>query len=663
MDTILLFTASNLFVACLIACLASAVGRSGRHATIAHWLWLAVFLKLITPPILFTAITVPHAWTAPLESVYRTFVPFSVTATDYPTDQLASALPGAGDVDSQGLPATPLEGSSVSGGPRLGDPTGPLYFSWDYRAWGMLIWGCGACFIIGRGGLRYARFSKLLHAESVIDENATSIAKRLLGNAMFVPPVRLISARVSPMLFGIGRQTCIVCPDRLWNSLSNVDREAFLAHELAHFRRRDHWIRWLEWIVTAVYWWFPLVYMARKQLERHEEAACDAYAIASLQTSPRTYAEALLNVVDFLSETKIGIPRLASRMQPTDTLEDRLRLIMATEQRSLPRSLRLALFALSLMLILTHPRLSIDGNVALPATPELATRSSPNSDDQLQPSLNHDTPQKDSWPQMPLPAVPDGWWNERPQSLFADVQFGERALKIWAEAGVGVSVQRGDGTTHMFDSGSICALAYVPNSGRLVLGNKAGELHLWDATVSQSASLIGRHQGAISSIAFHPIAGLVSGGADGMVARWDLQSGELLKSIALTHRISSVRWSQHGEQLAILSGNWTEVDQVCELHLIHGRTFERLDAFALSPTTAVVQYHEQQGWLAVDWSGDVSSLATREIVFVVPKSDVTGLVLCQESFDAILPAEASEWRPSASRRGEAIPQRSMGPLQ
>lgn len=630
MHTFLPFIACNLFVACLIACLASIVGRSGRHAVIAHWLWLAVFIKLITPPIFDTPVTIPHSWIASIQSFYLSANPLPASTDSSPSEAVADSSPGDGSSSGDGSQAVSLGAASISGGLHAGDRLGP-----DYLLLGMLVWGSGACFIVCRGAWRFVRFLKLLHDESVVNYEANAVVKRLLPNSTHVPPVRLISARISPMLFGIGKHTCIVCPNQLWTSLSRADREAFLAHEVAHFQRRDHWIRWLEWIVTAIYWWLPLVYVARKQLERHEEAACDAVAIASLKALPRAYAEALLNVVDFLSENKVGIPRLASRMQPTETLEERLRLIMSPDKRSLPQSLRWGLFALCLSLMLTHPRLSVGGNVSALSNPEMANRSLQSLGDELKHSAGDSVTGGSSLPNIALPAVPQGWWNEQPRSSYADLRFGDRALNISATAGGGLHVQRSDGATHVFDTDSIGALAYIPNSGRLILGNSAGELHLWDPTASQSVSLIGRHQKAVSSVAFHPRAGLVSGGADGVVSRWDLQSGQLLNNIAFDERICSVRWSQLGDQLAVLTGNWTELNRFSRLHIVHGRTLDSLETIAVPPTTAVVQYHAQQGWLAIDWSGQVTSLASSELIFVVPKVEVTGLVLCQESLDAI----------------------------
>ena len=56
------FVAGNIVVATLIGGLAWQVGRSGRRAKLAHLLWVAVFVKLITPPIVLLPITVPESW-------------------------------------------------------------------------------------------------------------------------------------------------------------------------------------------------------------------------------------------------------------------------------------------------------------------------------------------------------------------------------------------------------------------------------------------------------------------------------------------------------------------------------------------------------------------------------------------------------------------------
>ena len=76
---------------------------------------------------------------------------------------------------------------------------------------------------------------------------------------------------------------------------------ALVAHELAHFRRRDHWVRWLEAVVLAVYWWHPVAWWARRGLRAAEERCCDAWAVWLLDGNARSYGETLLVTVDFLS--------------------------------------------------------------------------------------------------------------------------------------------------------------------------------------------------------------------------------------------------------------------------------------------------------------------------------------------------------------------------
>ena len=53
---------SNIFVATLIGCLAWLVGRSGHRAQLAHVLWVAFFVKLVTPPLITLPIDIPAEW-------------------------------------------------------------------------------------------------------------------------------------------------------------------------------------------------------------------------------------------------------------------------------------------------------------------------------------------------------------------------------------------------------------------------------------------------------------------------------------------------------------------------------------------------------------------------------------------------------------------------
>lgn len=74
------------------------------------------------------------------------------------------------------------------------------------------------------------------------------------------------------------------------------DLPLVLAHEQAHLRRRDHWIKPLAYVLLAVYWFHPLVWVAYILLCRDIELACDQKVMRSLgEEARRAYATALLH--------------------------------------------------------------------------------------------------------------------------------------------------------------------------------------------------------------------------------------------------------------------------------------------------------------------------------------------------------------------------------
>ena len=158
------------------------------------------------------------------------------------------------------------------------------------------------------------------------------------------------------MVWAAGGSPRLILPVRLWDGLDPGQRDALLVHELAHLRRRDHWVRLLEAVVTALYWWHPAVWWARRELHESEERCCDAWVVGTLPGVARSYASALLATVDFLSEVPSPLPVGASglgRGGHFQHLRRRLTLIMGgTQPRALTRS---ALLAVLLLGIVTMP--------------------------------------------------------------------------------------------------------------------------------------------------------------------------------------------------------------------------------------------------------------------------------------------------------------------
>lgn len=616
---------SNIFVAGLIASLAWQVGRSGRQATLAHLLWLAFFIKLITPPIVLMPISVPESWFPTAPAYASTFSYLGSTSQPYYGPSLVSAAESVSLV-------RPASASLSTGG------VWTTHFDW----WTCLtcIWLAGFTVIVIRGVIRFLRFHRLLVREAKHDHEASRFVQELLsasasrpGRAARVstsvvgPKVLRLPMRVSPMLFGIGGRPVIVCPDQLWHALSEQERHAFLAHETAHFFRRDHWVRWLEWIVTAAYWWFPGVYMARRQLERHEEACCDAWAVRMLDSTPRQYAEALLRVVDFISEHRVGIPRLGSGMQPTDSLEERLRLVMSKsnhDDHASPLVWCAGATCLSLWLLHPLPTPYTDSVVAVVSDwprSESGASASP-------PAL----PPKALRPEVELPDPPVGFWNRSVERQWADFSLLLPGARLIAEADRGITVETPGRDALKFLSEELTALVEIPSTGRVVIGDQPGSLRLWDLSAGMPVSLIGQHPSAVTSLAYHPTHGLVSADESGSVIRRDLQSGQVLATWAGSGGpIQSIRYSGNGALLAILTGRWDENADAQKLHFVDSDSLEHLSTTLVEPNTAVVFHSPDAGWVTVDWFGHVRSLDTSATIAHLPKQRVSALLLSQQT--------------------------------
>jgi hypothetical protein len=115
--------------------------------------------------------------------------------------------------------------------------------------------------------------------------------------------LQIIDAPITPMLWAVPGNPAIILPRQLADSLSDDGLRSILAHELAHFVRRDHWANWFALLVTTLFWWNPIVWFARRQFTATAETCCDALALDRLCVSRKSYATTLLTVVDSLTST------------------------------------------------------------------------------------------------------------------------------------------------------------------------------------------------------------------------------------------------------------------------------------------------------------------------------------------------------------------------
>ncbi len=125
--------------------------------------------------------------------------------------------------------------------------------------------------------------------------SAVSLRRRVAGAVETEPGIWESGAVPSPFVFGLIRPRIYLPED-----MDPQAREYVAAHERAHIKRRDYLFKPLAFLVLAVYWFNPLVWLAYVLLCRDIELACDEAVLKELGAgAKKAYSQALLSAVTF----------------------------------------------------------------------------------------------------------------------------------------------------------------------------------------------------------------------------------------------------------------------------------------------------------------------------------------------------------------------------
>ena len=215
-------------------------------------LWVLVGLRLVCPFSLESVLSlIPSAETVPPEIVSS------------PAVQIASGFAAVNSVVNPVL--------SQSFAPTPEQSVSPIQILTEVAAW---VWLFGVLAVCLYGLISYVRLKRKM-ADAVL----------LSGNIFESEKAE------SPFILGFVKPK-IYLPF----SLSDADRENVIAHETAHIKRKDHIIKPLAFLLLAVYWFNPLVWVSYGLLCRDIELACDEKVIQALsEDSRRIYAKSLLD--------------------------------------------------------------------------------------------------------------------------------------------------------------------------------------------------------------------------------------------------------------------------------------------------------------------------------------------------------------------------------
>jgi HEAT repeat protein/beta-lactamase regulating signal transducer with metallopeptidase domain len=291
-----------------------------RHsASIRHWTWSLIFVFLLALP--FLSLVLPKK-NIRLMQTYKK----PVTVTEFrtsPSGPLSVSSPAPASFDGK-KSFSPTSGKAITSASYLSMIP---FFLWLIVALFLL-----ARFLNHLSGLRRI----LKQGEPVLDAGIQS----LLAGCCSLLKIRITPSVFShykipyPAACGIRHPVIFLPPEiRHWP----VSRQkTILMHELAHIKRYDHLTNCLVQFVCALYWFIPLIWLAKKCYGIERERACDDFVL-NQGTQKIDYARHLLDIAHNFSAGGLRHPFTASMARQSD-LKTRLKHILSSETKHKPPS-------------------------------------------------------------------------------------------------------------------------------------------------------------------------------------------------------------------------------------------------------------------------------------------------------------------------------------
>lgn len=195
-----------------------------------------------------------------------------------------------------------------------------------------VLWLTGTLVLLGRYTVQYriavraaARYARVWDGRT---EAALARIRQQTGRTLRIHG--RFAANVDSA-FGMGIvQRYIILPDRAY---SDEELHYILLHEYTHFLNHDTTIKLLVSLFCIIFWWNPVVYLLRRDLEQTLELKCDLAAARMLKPHERTvYLRAILSAIRQSTHEEQPMPQASTalfRPGAEDALRERFAAVTA----------------------------------------------------------------------------------------------------------------------------------------------------------------------------------------------------------------------------------------------------------------------------------------------------------------------------------------------
>lgn len=172
----------------------------------------------------------------------------------------------------------------------------------------VLLWALAVC-AIGAGLLRSQLALRRLVAASVALPELAAPVLELARHFGITRSIAVVSSTVARVPFVIGYWSpVIVLPLSIAAGMPLPQLRLILAHEIAHLRRADYLVNWLQIALEVLLFFHPAVRWLSEELRRLREACCDDLVVAYAGGGRADYTRALLSLEEYRNEAPLLAP-------------------------------------------------------------------------------------------------------------------------------------------------------------------------------------------------------------------------------------------------------------------------------------------------------------------------------------------------------------------
>ncbi|MFZ2149018.1 MAG: ankyrin repeat domain-containing protein [Sedimentisphaerales bacterium] len=328
-------------IALLVVVIAAvSLALKNKSAHVRYLLWLIVIAKCLAPPLF----TIPLA-ILPEEEISKP----AAISTRAKMLALEPEVPDMSTAESVELPSRmremPPRSIVKEERPRI------TIHEWIGTFW---IVGAGVFLIFNLMRALRANFWLWRRREKLPAELRSNIERLFSAHGIKnFPSVWLVDGFNQPFVWGLLRGS-IYLPANFLKINQPKHQRSVLGHELSHIVRFDAAVNLLQVIAQAIFWFHPFVWWANRKIRQEREKCCDEMAIVRLNTLPRDYSTAILEILSTKYESTRPVPSLAVA-GPVKNIEERIKTMMKPGKKFYKHPSFVAATIVLLLALLTVP--------------------------------------------------------------------------------------------------------------------------------------------------------------------------------------------------------------------------------------------------------------------------------------------------------------------